>query len=102
MDNSTGNIDYPGNVTVRGNVKGGFSIIAKGDIVVEGVVEDALIQAGGQIIVKRGIHGMTKGILRAQGNVICKFIENATIIPEVMLKQILFYIVRYQQQQRFA
>lgn len=80
VDNSTGNIDYPGNVTVRGNVKGGFSIIAKGDIVVEGVVEDALIQAGGQIIVKRGIHGMTKGILRAQGNVICKFIENATII----------------------
>ena len=80
VDNSTGNIDYPGNVTVRGNVKGGFSIIAKGDIVVEGVVEDALIQAGGQIIVKRGIHGMTKGILQAQGNVICKFIENATII----------------------
>jgi len=40
VDNSTGNIDYPGNVTVRGNVKGGFSIIAKGDIVVEELADN--------------------------------------------------------------
>lgn len=80
VDNSTGNINYPGNVTIKGNVKGGFSVIAKGDVIVEGVVENALIQAGGQIIVKRGIHGMTKGILRAEGNIMCKFIENATVI----------------------
>lgn len=80
VDNSTGNIDYQGNVTIKGNVKGGFSVVARGDVIVEGVVEDSVIQAGGQIIVKRGIHGMTKGILKASGNVICKFIENATVI----------------------
>ncbi len=80
VDNSIGNIDYQGNVEVRGNVKGGFIIKAKGDIIVEGVVEDAELHAGGQIIVKRGIHGKTKGLLHADGNIVCKFIENATVI----------------------
>lgn len=80
VDNSTGNIEYSGSVTVRGNVKGGFRISAKGDIVVEGIVEDAELYAGGQIIVKRGIHGMGKGVLQAGGNVLCKFIENAKVI----------------------
>lgn len=79
VDNSVGNINYNGNVHVQGSVRGGFSIIAKGDVIIEGVVEDALVQAGGQIIVKRGIHGMKRGILDAKGNVIIKFIENAKV-----------------------
>lgn len=79
VDNSTGNIDYEGNVTIKGNVKDGFSVKAGGDIIIEGVVEGAKIVAGGQIIVKRGIHGMTKGVLQAKENIICKFIENATV-----------------------
>lgn len=79
VDNSTGNIEYEGNVHVKGNVKGGFSVTAKGDIIVEGVVEDATLNAGGQIIVMRGIHGMAKGVLVAKGNIITKFIENATV-----------------------
>jgi len=79
VDNSIGNINYNGNVHVHGSVRGGFTIIAKGDVVVDGVVEDALIQADGQIIVKCGIHGMQKGVLEAKGNVIIQFIENAKV-----------------------
>lgn len=79
VDNSIGDIDYPGNVSVKGNVKSGFIIRADGDIVVEGVVEGAQLYAGGQIIVKRGIHGMGKGLLSAKGNVVIKFIESATV-----------------------
>ncbi len=79
VDNSTGNIEFPGNVHVAGNVRGGFSVIAQGDVVVEGVVEGALIQSGGQVVIKQGIHGMQKGLIDAQGNVICQFIENAKI-----------------------
>lgn len=79
VDNSIGNVEYAGNVHVAGNVKGGFEVRAKGDIIVEGVVEDALLEAGGQIIVKRGIHGMGKGYLQAESNVICQFIENAIV-----------------------
>lgn len=80
VDNSVGNINYPGSVMVKGNVKGGFTIIAKGDIIVEGVVEDATLIAQGQIIVKRGIHGMTRGYMKAGKSVIVKFIENATVV----------------------
>ena len=79
VDTATGNIFYDGNVHVKGNVKSGFVVNAKGDIVVEGVVEGAELYAGGQIIVKRGIHGMAKGVLNAKGNIITKFIESATV-----------------------
>lgn len=79
VDNSIGDIDYPGNVSVKGNVKSGFVIHADGDIVVEGVVEGAKLYAGGQIIVQCGIHGMEKGVLEAGGNVVIKFIEGATV-----------------------
>ena len=79
VDTSTGDIDYEGNVLVHGNVMAGYSIKAKGDIVVEGVVEGAMLCAGGHIILKRGIQGMDRGVLKADGNVISKFIESATV-----------------------
>ncbi len=79
VDNSTGDISYNGNVEVAGNVNTGFKIEAKGDIIVNGVVEGATLIAGGQIILHRGIQGMSKGELVANGNIITKFIENATV-----------------------
>lgn len=80
VDASTGDIIYDGNVFVRGNVLTGFSVKAKGDIEVNGVVEGAYIEAGGQIILKRGMQGMNKGVLKANGNIITKFLENAEVI----------------------
>lgn len=80
VDNGTGNIVYDGNVSIKGNVKSGFSVTAKGNIVVEGVIEGAFISAGGQIVVKRGIHGMNKGHVEAESNIITQFIENATVV----------------------
>lgn len=82
VDNATGNIVYDGNVSIKGNVKSGFSVKAKGDIVIEGVVEAAYLSAGGQIIVKRGINGMGKGRVEAKENLISKFIENATVVSD--------------------
>lgn len=80
VDASTGDIEYEGNVVIRGNVITGFSVRAKGDIEVNGVVEGAYIEAGGQIVLKRGMQGMNKGILKAKGNIITKFLENAEVI----------------------
>ncbi len=79
VDASTGDIDYEGDVVVKGNVNTGYTVTAKGDIIVEGVVEGAFLYAGGNIVLKRGISGMEKGIIKAGGNVISKFIESATI-----------------------
>ncbi|MCR4797667.1 MAG: FapA family protein [Lachnospiraceae bacterium] len=79
VDNSTGNIDYNGNVHIGGSVRGGFTVRATGDVIVDGVVEDAFIECDGQVIVKCGIHGMNKGVIDAKGNVIIQFIENAKV-----------------------
>lgn len=79
VDNSTGNIEYEGSVQINGNVISNFTVNAKGNVVVNGVVEGATINAGGNIIIARGMNGMNKGALYAGGNVIAKFMENATV-----------------------
>ncbi len=58
IDNSTGDVEFLGTVLVRGNVLTGYTIKAKGDVEVSGVVEGAYIEAEGNIILHRGIQGM--------------------------------------------
>ncbi len=79
VDNSTGNINFIGNVYVRGNVLSGFVIEAGGNVEVVGVVEGAVIKAGGDIILRRGMQGMGKGILVSGGDIIARYIENSNI-----------------------
>lgn len=76
---ATGNITSEGSVVVSGNVQAGFSIVSTGSVEVRGVVEGASITAGGDIIIARGMNGMGKGVLKAGGSVVAKFVENATI-----------------------
>ncbi len=78
VDNSTGNIEFEGSVQVNGNVCSGFSVIAQGNVIVKGVVEGAFIRADGDIVITRGMNGMSKGRLEAGGNIIAKFLENST------------------------
>ena len=82
VDNSTGDIEYDGNIKIYGNVRAGFKVKATGNITVNGVVEGAELTAGGDIILQRGILGMNRGILRAGGNVVSTYIENATIYAQ--------------------
>ncbi len=77
---STGDLEYDGNITIKGNVVSGYTIKSHGDVIVEGVVEGAKIYADGQIILKRGIQGGSKGFLQAGGNIVTKFIESAEVI----------------------
>lgn len=79
VDASTGDINYEGNVHVKGNVITGFTVVAKGDIEVDGVVEGATLISDGQIILKRGIQGMNRGKLIAKSNVVAKFIESSEV-----------------------
>jgi len=79
VDNSTGNISFVGNVIIKGNVLAGFSIRAGGNVEVNGVVEGAVIQADGDIILRKGMQGMGKGILTSGGDIISRYIENSKI-----------------------
>ena len=78
VDNSTGNIECEGSVQVNGNVFTNFSVKAKGDVIVKGVVEGAAIHADGNIVITRGMNGMGRGTLYAGGNIVAKFLENVT------------------------
>ncbi|NLZ53686.1 MAG: DUF342 domain-containing protein [Thermoanaerobacteraceae bacterium] len=76
---ATGNIDFLGSVIVLGNVKSGFAIKASQDLEVYGIVEAAQIEVEGNIIIKRGIQGQGKGILKAGRDFTARYIENATV-----------------------
>lgn len=79
VGSSTGNINFIGNITVRGNVLSGFSIEAGGNVEVMGVVEGAVIKAGGDIILRRGMQGIEKGILISGGDIIARYIEHSHV-----------------------
>jgi uncharacterized protein (DUF342 family) len=76
---STGDIDYDGAVEVKGNVITGYTVKATGDITVNGAVEGAMLISEGKIVLKRGMQGMGKGVMEANGDVISNFIESATV-----------------------
>ncbi len=78
VDTSTGNIEYDGSVQINGNVCTNFEVHAKGNVEIKGVVEGALVEAGGNVIIARGVNGMGKGVIKAGGNIVAKFFENAT------------------------
>ncbi|KPU28191.1 hypothetical protein TR13x_02315 [Caloranaerobacter sp. TR13] len=79
VDNATGNIYFNGTVKIKGNVITGFCVKAMSDIEINGVVEGAIVESNGNIIVKRGIQGYHKGKLISKGNIYTKFIENSNI-----------------------
>lgn len=79
VDTSTGDIEYNGSVNVKGNVRTGFKIRAKGNVEIAGVVEGALIIADGDVILHRGVQGMGRCQIIAKGNLISRFIESAVV-----------------------
>ena len=61
LDYSVGNIEFAGDVVVRGDVKPGFSIVATGSVVVGGMVEHGTIHAGGDITLQGVVGGGQPG-----------------------------------------
>ncbi len=79
VDNSVGNIDFMGSVTIKGDVFEGFKVTSKGDITVMGMVEGAVLKAGGSILLQKGMRGMKSGVLEAGENITAKFLEDCTL-----------------------
>lgn len=79
VDFTTGNITYPKSVIIKGDVKSGFEVEAGGDLEIGGTVEDAIIECGGNILVKCGFLGSGKGIIHCRGNASVAFVRNQEI-----------------------
>jgi len=76
---NTGNIDYLGTLVVRGGVETGLKVNARRDVEIGGCIESGSVEAGGNVLVRRGIQGRNKGSIRAEGSVLALFIENAQV-----------------------
>ncbi|AOZ94247.1 DUF342 domain-containing protein [Paenibacillus crassostreae] len=89
VDYSVGNIDFVGNVIIRGNVLTGFRVKSAGDIRVIGGVEGAELDAEGSIDISGGIIGYNKGHVRANQQVKCSFIQEGNVFAggEVVVSQ---------------
>ena len=74
----TGNIDFTGSVSIKGNVEAGFVVKATGDIEIGGMVNGAEVY-GRNVVIKGGINGQNRGIVKAVEDVQAQFAENANI-----------------------
>lgn len=85
VGSSTGDINFKGSIVINGSVMTGFTVIAKGDIEILGVVEGAVVESGGNILLHRGIQGMSRSSIKAAGNVIARYIENGDVYAGGMI-----------------
>lgn len=76
---SVGNIRFEGNINIAGDVGTGIVIEAGGDVVINGFVENCVIKAKGDVVLKKGINGSDTGSIEAGGNVEAKFFERVNI-----------------------
>ncbi len=82
VDMSTGNITYAGNVVVRGTVFGSMTIKAGKNIEVYGLVEGAVLEAGGNITLHSGVQASGSGHVMAKGSVSARYIERANVMAD--------------------
>lgn len=86
---NTGNIDFDGFLTVKGAITDNFSVAAKNDIEIlgefgVGSVKE-VISRNGNILIKGGIAGRNKAVIRATKDIYTKFISDATVICDGVL-----------------
>src|SRR5208337_5226117 len=75
VDLRVGNIDFPGDVVIRGEIRDGFAVKAGKSILCTGVIGAARIECGGNLVSQRGIVGREKAVIKAGGAVEAKFLE---------------------------
>jgi uncharacterized protein (DUF342 family) len=82
VDFSTGNQDFVGSLIVTGDVRSDFSIRVNKNLEIHGSVEDAQIEVGGDVIIKKGFVGRGKGKVTAGGNIRVAHVMNQTIVSQ--------------------
>lgn len=68
-------IEFNGDIVINGNVEAGVVIRAGKSVTVEGGIENATIEAKGDVCLKRGMQGAGKGSIKAGGDVYAEFLE---------------------------
>ncbi len=83
VDFSVGNIKYAGDLTIKGNVKPGFTIEAEGNIEIQGVVESASVKSrNGTVTIKKGVLGKSDAFIYGKSGIEVLFAQEATLETE--------------------
>ncbi|PKL13691.1 MAG: hypothetical protein CVV50_03210, partial [Spirochaetae bacterium HGW-Spirochaetae-6] len=76
VDLEYGNVHYDKNVRVTGNIVSGMHVVCGGNLVVEGVIENAAVSVDGDLLVN-GVIGCHNTPLFVKGNIFVNFFENS-------------------------
>ena len=76
VDFSTGNINIDGSVNIRAGVKDGFTVKATENITIDGLIESAEINCGGDLVCRRGMAARGKGSIKVFGNAEVGFLDD--------------------------
>lgn len=79
LDFNNGRIEFRGDLVIHGNVESAGFIKSGGSVTIEGNVEATTIIAGKDVILRKGMQGGGKSIIRSGGNVYAKFIEGSHV-----------------------
>jgi len=79
VDFSTGNIDFPGSVIVKGSIKAGFEVRAKNEVIAT-TIRGKVISGGGVTARQGIIGGHEYAEIIAEGAVYAKFVHKAKIL----------------------
>ncbi|MDR0878593.1 MAG: FapA family protein [Treponema sp.] len=77
---ATGNISFSGELRISGKVESGYSVVGGGNVLIGGGAEQALVSAGGKVVITGGVKGAGKGVVRARGAIEAAFVDTATML----------------------
>lgn len=76
VDYSTGNIDFRGDVHIKGDVRENFVVKATGTITIDGLVEAAHVEGGNGVLVTCGVLGDNRAFIKSGSYIKAKYLEN--------------------------
>ena len=79
VDFSTGNVDFPGDVLVRKGVRDCFELVVGGELEVADLIESAVVRAGGNVTLHRGMAGRDKASISAGKDLTAKFLDGVAV-----------------------
>jgi uncharacterized protein (DUF342 family) len=94
VDSTTGEVAFPGDLSIKGDVQAGFRVSSSGDILISGSLWGSAT-ARGRIVVSGGVNAPGESVESGKG-LTCRFCENSLIRsggPVVVLEAIIHSVV---------
>jgi uncharacterized protein len=79
IDLRVGNIDFPGDIVIQGEIRDGFVVKAGKSILCSGCIGAARVECKGDLVTQQGIVGKEKALILVGGAAEAKFLEGCAL-----------------------